>query len=206
MAAVVRPGRSARVCLPETPWTEADAHGKTWRGFGNSASEIGASCAAHTASTPHRNGGMTGPTRLFRRLARAMAVVGLAAWALGSLWALTFGTPDMFHRFGALGVAAAVLFFTDRLLKIELDRQKAIERLLHEYGIELEVIRSGTPPSEMPPDGYVADYLVEEAELRRLRARSDRFQAANVGLLTFSTLQWGFGDLLVTPFLPDGGA
>lgn len=141
-------------------------------------------------------------TRVFRRLARASAYAGLAAWALGTAWALSFA-PEHLHRFGALGVAAAVLFFTDRLLKIELDRQRAVERLLHEYGLELEVLRSGTPPSEMPPHGYVADYLVEERELRRLRARSDRFQAANIGLLTVSTLQWVFGDLLVTPL--DGG-
>jgi hypothetical protein len=142
-------------------------------------------------------------TRIFRRLARAAAIVGLVAWAVGSLAAL-LGAPELFHRFGALGVASAVLFFTDRLLKIELDRQRAVERLLHEYGIELEVIRSGTPPDQMPAHGYVADYLIEERALRRLRARSDRFQAANIGLLTVSTLQWGFGDLFL--HLTEGGA
>lgn len=145
-------------------------------------------------------------THLFRRLARGMAILGLAVWAIGSAWAILGASPGLFHRFGALGVAASVLFFTDRLLKIELSRQRSVERLLHEYGLELEVMRSGTPPTDIPARGYVIDFLTEERNFDRLRHSADRFQTMNVGLLTVSTLQWGFGDLFLTYLLPGGGA
>ena len=138
---------------------------------------------------------------VFRRLSRATAVIGLTAWAAGSLWAIAQGDANVFHRFGALGVAASVLFFTDRLLKIELSRQRSVERLLHEYGLELEVLRSGTAPTEIPATGYVIDFLTEERQFDRLRQTADRFQTANIGLLTVSTLQWGFGDLFLTHLL-----
>jgi hypothetical protein len=140
-----------------------------------------------------------------RRLARAVAVIGLVAYMAGSVVAVAARDADLFHRFGSLGVAAAVLFFTDRLLKVELDRQILVERLLHEYGLELEVLRSGTDPRELPPKGYVIDFLKEERQFGRLRATADRIQAANVLLLTLSTLQWGFGDLFLSS-LTQGGA
>ncbi|MEE4120974.1 MAG: hypothetical protein V2I65_18385 [Paracoccaceae bacterium] len=155
-----------------------------------------------TVASPARR---SGATRLLRRLSRAVAIVGLAAWAIGSAVALATRAPDLFHRFGALGVAASVLFFTDRLLRIELARQRAVERLLHEYGVELEAMRAGTPPTELPRHGYIIDYLVEERRFGALRQTADRFQAANIGLLTVSTLQWGFGDLLLSA-LTEGGA
>jgi hypothetical protein len=135
---------------------------------------------------------------VFRRVTRAAAVVGLVAWAIGSGVSLARVDADLFHRFGALGVAAAVLFFTDRLLKIELQRQRTVEKLLHEYGLELEVMKSGTDPREIPAQGYVIDFLTEERQFDRLRASADRINVANVALLTLSTLQWGFGDLFLT--------
>ena len=140
---------------------------------------------------------MTRAVATLRRVARAVAVVGLAAWMIGSLASLIRLNPDMFHRFGSLGVAAAVLFFTDRLLRIELQRQRAVEKLLHEYGLELEVIKSGTDPREIPSRGYVIDFLTEERQFDGLRASADRISIANVLLLTISTLQWGFGDLFL---------
>jgi len=136
--------------------------------------------------------------RHVRRFARAVAVGGLLAYAAGSVTSLLRLDPDLFHRFGALGVAAAVLFFNDRLLRIELARQLRVERLLHEYGLELEVLKSGTDPREMPREGYVIDFLTEERGFGQLRTVADRVQAANIVLLTVSTLQWGFGDLFLS--------
>ena len=141
-----------------------------------------------------------------RRAARAFAVVGLGAYAVGTLVGIARLEPDLFHRFGALGVAAAVLFFTDRLLKIESERQRHVERLLHEYGAELVALREGDEARTGPSTGAVIDYLTEERDLARLRTRADRVQVANIGLLTVSTLQWGFGDLFLAMFTPEGGA
>ena len=77
-----------------------------------------------------------------RRLSRFVAGAGLAGWVIGSLLSAFYGNPEMFQRFGSLGVAAAVLFFTDRLTKIELSRQRSVEKLLHEYGVELEAMKA----------------------------------------------------------------
>lgn len=140
----------------------------------------------------------------WRHLTRVFAVLGLMAWTVGSALSLGFDDPAQFQRFGALGVAAAVLFFSDQLTTIELDRQRTVERLLHEYGLELEVLKSGTDPRDLPARGYVIDYLTEERHFDRLRARADRINAANIVLLTLSTLQWGFGDLMMIAMAPTG--
>lgn len=134
---------------------------------------------------------------ILRRFARVVAFVGLAAWAIGTVLVLVGSNAELFQRFGALGVAASVLFFTDRLAKIELGRQKSVEKLLHEYGIELTAIKQGTPPSEIPQDGYAVDFLTEERNFDKLRAQAETFNFFNVVLLTVATLQWGFGDRLV---------
>lgn len=135
------------------------------------------------------------PTRQhFQRLARFVAVFGFIAWVVGTLITLFEGSSELFQRFGSIGVAASVLFFTDRLLKIELSRQRSVERLLHEYGIELQAMKSGTNPTDIPSEGYVVDFLTEERNFDKLRNRADNFNAANVGLMTITTLQWGFGD------------
>lgn len=143
--------------------------------------------------------------RTVRRFGRLTATVGLIAWAGGSLWSILSFSPGYFQRFGALGVAAAVLFFTDRLMQIELARQRTVEKLLHEYGLELEVLRSGTPPTDIPVTGYVIDFLTEERNFDQLRSSADRINVANISLLTMSTLQWGFGDLLLAALAQDGG-
>lgn len=112
----------------------------------------------------------------------------------------------MFQRFGSLGVAAAVLFFTDRLTKIELSRQRSVEKLLHEYGVELEALKAGTDPKEIPARGYVIDFLTEEREFDKLRTVADRFSLANIVLLTLSTLQWGFGELIYQNLVTGGAS
>jgi hypothetical protein len=143
-------------------------------------------------------------SRSIRRLSRFMAGAGLAAWVIGSVLSVAYGTPEMFQRFGSLGVAAAVLFFTDRLTKIELSRQRSVEKLLHEYGVELEAMKAGTDPKEIPDRGYVIDFLTEEREFDKLRATADRFSLANIVLLTLSTLQWGFGEMIFETIAPGG--
>ncbi len=139
------------------------------------------------------------------RLARAVDVPAPGAGAVGSAVSLAARDPDFFHRFGALGVAASVPFFTDRLPKIELARQRSVARLPHEFGVALEATRSGTPPTEIPRHGCVVDFLTKEKILDRLRQTADRFRTANVGLLTVSTPQGGSGDLAL-PFLTTRGA
>ena len=139
-----------------------------------------------------------------RRLSRFVAGAGLAGWVIGSLLSVGYGSPEMFQRFGSLGVVAAVLFFTDRLTKIELSRQRSVEKLLHEYGVELEAMKAGTDPREIPERGYVIDFLTEEREFDKLRAVADRFNLGNIVLLTLSTLQWGFGELIFANFAPGG--
>lgn len=143
-------------------------------------------------------------SRTIRRFSQIVAGVGLAGWVVGSLLSILFGTPEMFQRFGSLGVAAAVLFFTDRLTKIELSRQRSVEKLLHEYGVELEAMKAGTDPKEIPDRGYVIDFLTEEREFDKLRATADRFSLANIVLLTLSTLQWGFGEMIFETIAPGG--
>jgi hypothetical protein len=140
---------------------------------------------------------MTAMQFIFRRFGRLVAYLGLIVWAVGSVWALTAGSADLFHRFGALGVAASVLFFSDRLLKIELSRQRSVERLLHEYGVELAAMKEGKAATEIPRDGYVVDFLTEERNFDALRHQADVFNIANVTLMTVATLQWGFGDRML---------
>ncbi len=128
------------------------------------------------------------------RLSRVMAVLGVAVYLLGTLYSVMFDNHHLFQRFGSLGVAAAILFFTDRLLQIELRRQRTVERILHEYGLELEVLREGIDPRDLPATGFLTDYLEEEVQFQTLRDRAERINSRNIFLLTIATLQWGFGD------------
>lgn len=128
------------------------------------------------------------------RLSRIVAVVGVAIYLLGTIYSILTSDHILFQRFGSLGVAAAILFFTDRLLQVELRRQKTVERILHEYGLELEVMREGIEPRDLPATGFLTDYLEEEVQFQRLRDRAERINSRNIFLLTIATLQWGFGD------------
>lgn len=131
------------------------------------------------------------------RFGALMAFAGLAAWAVGTIWAWFHGAAGLFQRFGALGVAASVLFFSDRLMRIELGRQRSVERLLHEYGVELAEMKRGIAPTDLPKEGFAVDFLTEERNFDKLRRQADGFNIANTVLLTLATLQWGFGDRLV---------
>lgn len=128
------------------------------------------------------------------RLSRIVAVFGLAAYLIGTLFAIFTDNAHLFQRFGSIGVAAAILFFTDRLQQIELNRQKSVERILHEYGLELEVMKEGIDAKDIPNEGFLTDYLSEEKQFRTLRDRAERINSRNIFLLTIATLQWGFGD------------
>ncbi|MEL6450832.1 MAG: hypothetical protein AAFQ19_06195 [Pseudomonadota bacterium] len=134
---------------------------------------------------------------IIQRFGRSMAFVGLAAWGIGTVLSLWAGSAGVFQRFGALGSAAAVLFFSDRLAQIELERQTSVEKILHEYGLELAALKDGVRPEDLPKTGFAVDFLTEERNFGALRLRADRFSYANVMLLTVATLQWGFGDLFV---------
>jgi hypothetical protein len=138
---------------------------------------------------------------ILRRFAWFAAFIGLAAWAIGTITVLWTANAELFQRFGALGVAASVLFFTDRLAKIELGRQKSVEKLLHEYGIELTAMKQGTRPQDIPQEGYAVDFLTEERNFDSLRQQAEMFNLLNVLLLTAATLQWGFGDRIVNQML-----
>ena len=131
------------------------------------------------------------------RLSRIVATLGLVAYLIGTLISLIQLSPDAFQRFGSLGVAASILFFTDRLLQIELRRQNAVERILHEFGLELEVMKEGVAPKDIPNEGYVTDYLNEELEFATLRDHAERINSRNIFLLTIATTQWGFGDIFL---------
>jgi hypothetical protein len=134
---------------------------------------------------------------LQRRLPRAVALVGLGVYVAGTVLSLTFSHPELFQRFGALGVAAAILFFTDRLTQIELARQRAVEEMLHEYGLRFEALSAGTEPKDLPGHGYTVDFLEEESAFLRLRRKAEAINSRNTALLSIATLQWGFGDLAV---------
>lgn len=142
---------------------------------------------------------------ILRRFSRLTAYLGLFAWAAGTLIVLFSGQAELFQRFGALGVAASVLFFSDRLAQIELGRQKSVEKLLHEYGLELAAMRQGTSPQDIPEEGFAVDFLTEERHFDLLRQRAELFNFGNVMLLTVATLQWGFGDRLVNRLLCGAG-
>ena len=131
------------------------------------------------------------------RLSRLVATFGLVTYLLGTLYSIFAQNPDMFQRFGSLGVAAAILFFTDRLLQIELRRQSTVERILHEFGLELEVMKEGVAPKDIPNQGYVTDYLEEELQFATLRDHAERINSRNIFLLTIATTQWGFGDVFL---------
>lgn len=140
---------------------------------------------------------MSRPNALQRRLPRAVALVALVTYVGGTALCIATGHQELFQRFGALGVAAAVLFFTDRLTQIELTRQRAVEAMLHEYGLRFEALASGTTPVDLPNEGYTLDFLDEEAEFTRLRRKAEAINAGNTALLCIATLQWGFGDIAV---------
>ncbi|MDJ0994611.1 MAG: hypothetical protein QNI90_13625 [Dinoroseobacter sp.] len=140
---------------------------------------------------------MTRPNALQRHLPRAVALVALVTYLGGTALCLATGHPELFQRFGALGVAAAVLFFTDRLTQIELTRQRAVEAMLHEYGLRFEAIHAGTKPEDLPDKGYTLDFLDEESAFTRLRRKAEAINSGNTALLSIATLQWGFGDLAV---------
>ena len=65
-------------------------------------------------------------------------------------------------------------------------------------------MKAGTDTKENPERGYVLDFLTEEREFDKLRAVADRFNLANIVLLTLSTLQWGFGELIFETVAPGG--
>lgn len=140
---------------------------------------------------------MTSTRYILRRFGRVVAFAGLAAWAVGTVVAVLLGEAQTVQRFGALGVAASVLFFSDRLTQIELGRQRTVEKLLHEYGLELSALRRGVEPKDIPDEGYAVDFLTEERHFDSLRQRADLTNFANVLLITVATLQWGFGDRIV---------
>lgn len=143
---------------------------------------------------------MTRPNALQRHLPRAVAIIGLVIYVIGTFASLSTGHPELFQRFGALGVAAAVLFFTDRLTQIELTRQRAVEAMLHEYGLRFEAIHAGIPPEDLPDKGYTLDFLDEESAFTRLRRKAEAINNGNTALLSIATLQWGFGDLAMEAF------
>ena len=140
------------------------------------------------------------------RFAGFVAFAGLAVWAIGTALMVWFENAELFQRFGALGVAASVLFFTDRLAKIEQGRQKTVEKILHEFGIDLTALKQGTAPTQIPTKGYTVDFLTEERNFDSLRQKADLFNFVNVLLLTVATLQWGFGDRWVNVLLICGAA
>jgi hypothetical protein len=140
---------------------------------------------------------MTTTRHILNRFSRLVAYIGLAAWAVGTCVAFWLGNAEVFQRFGALGVAASVLFFSDRLTQIELGRQRSVEKLLHEYGVELAALKQGTPPKELPKEGYAVDFLTEERNFDGLRQKAEMFNVFNVLLITLATLQWGFGDRFI---------
>ncbi len=122
---------------------------------------------------------------------------GLLVYVIGSIVAVFLGAPVLFQRFGSIGVASAILFFDDRLLQVELQRRASVERILREYGLELEVLKEGIDPRSMPKHGYVIDYLREEARLKALRQHAARINSVNIFLLSIATVQWGFGDVFL---------
>ena len=147
---------------------------------------------------------MTFPRHILRRFSLLVALVGLVVWAVGTVWFATSGNAELFQRFGTLGVAASLLFFSDQLSQIELGRQRSVERLLHEFGVELAALRQGTRPQDIPREGYAVDFLTEESNFDWLRQKADIFNFANVVLLTCATLQWGFGDRAINKLVVCG--
>ncbi|WP_116132160.1 hypothetical protein [Tropicimonas sp. IMCC34043] len=158
----------------------------------------------HTRAFPDAPGNQTGArgvTRYLHRFGRATALLGLCVWVTGSLASFYVGDASMFQRFGSLGSAVAVLLFTDRLTRIELSRQRTVERLLHEFGVEMEQLKAGADPRDIPRRGYVIDFLTEERKFDQLRGSAGRWGMLNTALLTLATLQWGFGDLFFLAYL-----
>ncbi len=145
---------------------------------------------------------MVAPHFIPLRIMRLVAVMALVSYLAGSLAAVFAKDADLFKRFGSLGVAAAILFFTDRLQQNEQRRQRTIERLLHEFGLEMEVLKEGISAKDLPQKGYLVDYLEEERRLERLRLDTGRIMSLNIILLTAATLQWGFGDVFFERELP----
>lgn len=135
---------------------------------------------------------------LTTRLSRIFATLGVAAYLIGTSVSIGLENSQMFQRFGSLGVAAAILFFTDRLLQVELRRQLSVERILHEYGLELEVMKDGVPPKDIPNKGFETDFRLEEMQFLKLREHAERINSRNIFLLTIATLQWGFGEVFLT--------
>ena len=131
------------------------------------------------------------------RLSRMTANFGLVAYLIGTLTSIVMVHPEMFQRFGSLGVASAILFFTDRLLRVELRRQKSVERILHEYGLEFDELKHGVPANEIPGTGIETDFRSEEAKFLQLRDHAERINSRNILLLTLATVQWGFGEVFL---------
>lgn len=136
-------------------------------------------------------------TFLSGRKSRIVAILGVVAYFIGTAASLFAEHPVLFQRFGSIGVAAAILFFTDRLWQVESRRQQSVERILHEFGIELEVMKEGVPASDIPTKGFNVDYLEEEAKFSTFRNHAEKINSRNIVLLTVATLQWGFGDIFV---------
>jgi len=131
------------------------------------------------------------------RLSRITANFGVAAYLIGTFSSIAMLNPEMFQRFGSLGVASAILFFTDRLLQVELRRQASVERILHEYGLEFEELKHGVPARELPGSGIETNFRSEEAKFLKLRDHAERINSRNILLLTLATVQWGFGEVFL---------
>jgi hypothetical protein len=131
------------------------------------------------------------------RLSRVTANIGAVVYLIGTISSIFSANPEMFQSFGSLGVAAAILFFTDRLLQVELRRQKSVELILHEYGIELEEMKDGVSPREIPGRGIETNFREEEAKFLHLRDNAEHINSRNIVLLTLATVQWGFGEVFL---------
>jgi hypothetical protein len=137
---------------------------------------------------------------------RQVVLWAIATWLLISALALFAQSPGFFSRAGAVGTGLVLASFA----YVTLTRQAYQTHLLKglvlilrsdlraRYGDRPELVRQQGPRHE-PDDPANIDHNLEL--IGRLFARLDRSsglpRAAEVGAALTSTLQWGYGDLLI---------
>lgn len=114
------------------------------------------------------------------RFLGVLAIVAMMAYAAGSIIALVELWPDMFMRMGAAGVAAGIFYYSRKLKDHDAKGEFLLLKIAHEMNAGAEDLET-----------TIARYRTSQAEETRQWQR-------NLFFVVIATLQWGFGDLLVT--------
>lgn len=113
------------------------------------------------------------------RILGGLALLGLLAYAGGSVIAVLQLSPDLFMRMGAAGVAVSLFYFSRKLKDQDSLGEYLLLKIAHEMNAGADSLET-----------TIAKY-------RKAQMQETRHWQWNLILVVAATLQWGFGDLVI---------